>query len=121
MGLPTPETDYHIERSPYLEPSPATRSKQPHHRSTPSLTPSPAVMALARDAPAAETPNPNERTPTTRVIAASIDLPASDAGVAIGLRLFSADFERCGGVSEMVPSRRHVGRVVWPSARTVPS
>ena len=46
-------------------------------------------MALARDAPAIETPNPNETTPTTRVIADAIDPPGSNAGVAIGLRLFS--------------------------------
>ena len=35
------------------------------------------------NAPAAETPNPNETTPTTRVIADSIDPPGSNAGGAI--------------------------------------
>ena len=78
-------------------------------------------MALARNAPAAETPSPNETTPTTRVIADSIDPPGSDAGVAIGLRLFSADFERCGGrVSEMVPlPLRRSSRLAGRSDRPV--
>ena len=95
LGSPTPGTADHLERLSYLEPHPpATRSKQPHHQHPlpisfrfPIL--SPAAMALARDSPAAKTPNPNETTPTTRVIAASINPPASDPGVAIGLHLFS--------------------------------